>query len=136
MPGGWKCFKESLWCKDCWRKSYVLRAMTFPLAGPLPPLDWPKLREKLSAAWAQSTELANWIVTALAKADVVRTPDMDKCPPAPKVYLYPLARQRFRAMDPQSVVAVEHSVRGKYNKTRIDTIWRSNASLQRYRYPT
>jgi hypothetical protein len=131
---GWKKFQDKLHCKACWTQRYVLRACIIPVAGPVDG-DWQLFRDQLRLAWRQSTELANFYVTELAKADIVRTADMEKLPPAPKLYLYPLGRARCPALASQSVVAIEHSVRQRYNRTRLDVIWRGSATLPRYTYP-
>lgn len=134
IPKGWKRHQERLHCQQCWGERYVLRAIIFPVAGPAD-RDWATLRARLQRCWQQSTMLANFCVTELAKADVVRTPALEKLPPAPKVYLYPILRSLCPEMDAQSVVALSHAVQGKYNKSRLDVVWRGAATLPRYRYP-
>ena len=135
LPRGWKRREDEIICPACWSKAFVLRALTMPVAGPHGDLDWPGLRESLSGAWRDATSLANWAITELAKADVIRRPDMDKMPPAPQPYLYPGARVRCPQMDPQSVVSLLHAVEGKYRATRYDVLWRGAASLPNFRYP-
>lgn len=135
LPPGWKrTGKTFATCRDCWRQAYLLRAVTFPVASPVG-ATWDELRAALDASWANSTGLANWAVTELAKRDVVRGPGDGKLPAMRPVYLYPEARRRFPAMDCQSVVAVLHAVEGKYRKARLDVVWRSAAVLPRHRYP-
>lgn len=112
-----------------------MRSVVFPLAGPLKKEDWPALREALGKCWAWSTQLANFCVTELAKADIVRDSKMEKLPKSPNLYLYPFAIKRVPGMDTQSVVAVINAVQRKYGQERIDVIWRGSASLPEYRFP-
>lgn len=65
LPRGWKRHAEQVWCDTCWRRTYVLRAVTIPISAPVDG-DWPALREKLKLAWQESTTLANWAVARLA----------------------------------------------------------------------
>jgi hypothetical protein len=134
LPKGWKQFNGQTICKGCWNKAYVLRAVTFPVASPLG-MEWKEFREQLAIAWANTTALSNWTFREMAKADVVRTPKMEKLPKAPSVYLYPGARENFPELSSQSVVATQHAVQGKYNRARLETIWRNEASFSSVRYP-
>lgn len=134
LPGGWKRMGERVYCDRCWRASYVLRAITLPIAAPLEG-DWKELRAALHECWSNATQLANWAVTELVKADVVRTPDMEKLPPMPRVYLYPGARSILPDMDTASVVSLLQAVEQRYRKARFDVIWRRAASPPSFRYP-
>lgn len=135
LPRGWKRVQDTVWCDTCWQENYVLRSIVLPIAAPLG-ADWKDLRAALRQCWSASTQLSNWAVTELAKADVVRTPDMDKLPPMPSVYLYTGARKILPEMDTASVVSVLQAVERRYRKQRFDIIWRRAASLPSYRYPT
>lgn len=134
LPGGWKRHMGAIWCDACWRASFVLRAITLPIAKPLG-ADWKELRAALKECWGSATQLANWAVTELAKADAVRTPDMDKLPPMPRVYLYPGAREILPEMDTGSVVSLLQAVEKRYRAARYDVVWRRAASLPTFRYP-
>lgn len=134
LPKGWKRHNDCVYCPACWKKRYILRAVTIPVAGPVG-RDWPELREALTRCWAQSTSLANWAVTELAKADVVRSPNDQQMPAMPYLYLYPQARRWCPSMPPTSVVALLHAVEQRYRKVRLSVIWRAEANLPRYRYP-
>ncbi|HLS33634.1 MAG TPA: hypothetical protein VK039_08590, partial [Brevibacterium sp.] len=105
LPGGWKRHQDAVWCDACWRRSFALRAITLPVAVPLG-AEWKDLRAALRECWGSATQLANWAVTELAKADVVRTPDLEKLPPMPRVYLYPGAREILPEMDTGSIVSL------------------------------
>jgi hypothetical protein len=72
------------YCPDCWGKRFRLRAVILPVAAPLGS-DWPTLRTALAGCWHQSTALANWAVTELAKADVVRMPGDEHMPAMPRL---------------------------------------------------
>jgi len=136
LPRSWKRKPNSeVVCADCIKKHFIRRAVTFPVAGPIGELDWPKLRELLKAAWAQSTSLANWTVTALAKAEAVRSPGDAKIPKAPNPYLYPAARKQFPEIEPTAVVAIQNGVARKYNATRYETLWTCERSLANFKYP-
>lgn len=134
LTSGWKRHNHQIWCKTCWRDSYVLRALTIPIARAVDRTA-KELWDTLKSCWAQSTEVANATITELAKADVVRSAEMEKLPKPPNLYLYPLGRQRRPDMTPASVTALQQSVSRRYNKARYDLIWLSGQSLPRYRYP-
>jgi len=133
LPPGWKRHRDAVWCKACWRAAYILRAITVPVAGPLD-ADWRELRDCLQMCWADSTALANWVVTELAKRDVIRAGEA-RMPKFEFVYLYPDARKRFPHLNCQSVVSILQAVDRRYRRRRLEAIWRSSESLPRYRYP-
>lgn len=133
-PNGWKSSGDKLFCAKCWGKHYFLRAITMTVASPVGH-DWPDLRRRLSECWAASTRLANWAVTELAKADVIRVGDSQNLGPMPYIYLYQEARKRFPELPPKCVVATLHNVEQRYRRARLAVMWRAEASLQRFRYP-
>lgn len=143
LSGGWKKKGEQIFCHTDWRKLYHIRAVTFPVAGPAfnARENWPKLRTAIATCWQSATMLANWTVTEMAKADIVRMPDMEKLPKPPlskkgnAFYLYPHARKVCPGLDTNSVVSILNTVQANYKKRRFDVIWRGEASLQRFRYP-
>lgn len=155
LLGGWKRKGEQTFCPECWRKLYHIRAVTFPVASVVEgPGDnaterWKALRAALSNCWQNSTSLANWAVTELAKRDAVRLPDMEKLPKmppnkkgSPSSYLYkqfeankPLAVECFPEMDTGSIIAILNTVQAKYKSERFDVIWRRERSLPTFRYP-
>ena len=122
-------------CPKCWNARYILRAVTIPIAGPIDG-TWKELRESLKIVWRAATRLSNWAVTELAKADIVRTAEMTKLPKPPKNYLYPGARAMAPEIDSGSVVAILHSVEGKWRAKRFNVTWLAKESLPNYRYPT
>ena len=133
--GGWKNHVGRYWCPDCWRRSFMLRAITVPIAGPVD-CDWAELRTVLKSCWAAATSLANWATTELYRHDVVRTPDMGRLGKYPvRLYLYPDARRVVPEMDPTSVTALLQAVEGKYRKRRLAVVWARSESLPNYRYP-
>jgi len=147
LPSGWKRWTdpasaprvEQVWCNACWRSAFVLRAVTMPVVSVLPGEDgwsWERLRAGLKDAWAATTRLANWAMTRLRCADVTRSPEAAKCPPAPKVYLYPEARKLVPELSSQSTIAVLHAVEGKYRQARYEIVWTGGMSLPTFRYPT
>ena len=117
----------------------MLRSVTFPLIGPID-ADWKDLRTALAVAWAESTALANWGMTELAKADVIRRPGDEKCPPMPPIYLYGLAGKIYSGWPNWSGVrsaaqSVLRSVEHKYRKVRYETIWTRARALPTQKYP-
>ena len=135
LPRGWKRLADQAFCEACWKDSYILRAITFPVVGPINPKQWPEFRESLQHCWTQSTGLANWITSELYASDCNRTPEMKKLPPMRSVYLYPQARERFPDVSPRSVATMEHKFAAKYRSLRYKVIWTGEASLPNYRYP-
>ena len=137
-PHGWKHKGEAHYCPECWRKSYVLRAITMKVAEPLDS-TWDELRPKLKQAWADTTACSNWMMTELYARDVRREGaerSQAKMPQMGRVYLYPEARKRFPNLPAQSVAAIEQAVQRKYRARRRDVIWTCSASLASFRYPT
>lgn len=121
-------------CGKCWGERYILRAIIIPVASPVT-CDWPCLRTALKQCYQSVTRLSNWAVTELAKADVVRMPDMEKIPKPPSVYLYPGARKVCPDLPTTTTVSVLRSVEKRYRARRYDVIWLGKASLPSYRYP-
>lgn len=134
VPPGWHRLREEIICSDCWKRSYMLRAITVPVAGPVD-ATWPELRAALSESWAATTQMANWAIRELFKADRNRTPEDQKLWPMPKVYLYPGARALRPDLSTATVVSILRAVEGRYRKRRIETLWRCEASLPNFRYP-
>ncbi len=134
LPHGWKRQGEAVCCRDCWRKGYILRAVTMPVASPLD-LSWEDLRNKLKPLWRATTACSNWMVTELYARDC-RRDGQEKMPPMQRVYLYPDARREFPLLPAQTVAALEQSVQRKYRAKRYEVIWTRFAVLPTYRYPT
>lgn len=134
IPRGWKRVGGDDFCQTCWSKLYLLRSITIPVVGPVGK-TWPELRAALTEAWDLTTRLANWEVTELAKADVLRGPEDSSMPAMPFVYHYPLARERFPTLPSKAVATVLQSVQRLYRKARLKTIWHADERLPRYRFP-
>lgn len=134
VPRGWHRHAERTWCGDCWAERYVIRALTFAVASPIVGGDWKFLRAALAEQWSVSTAAANWMTTELYARDVKRD-GQEKCPPMPRVYLYPEARARFPTLPSQSVAALEQTIQRKYRAKRFKVIWTCEESLPNYRYP-
>lgn len=134
LPTGWKRHQASIWCDKCWRASYCLRAITFRVASPVGQ-SWADFRAVLKTMWAESTRMANWMTTQFYVRDTHREPTHEKCPPMPKVYLYPEARVQFPALPSQTVAAAEQAYKAKYRAKRYKILWTCEESLPNYRYP-
>jgi hypothetical protein len=150
LKPGCKRHRGQTWCGKCWSERYVLRAVEFPIVGPVPSPDeieqyggdsaahkelWKELREATKRAWNMAREIANWFLDEFYMADVRRTPELTKLPAMPKVYLYPKARERFPDAPTGLLVALEHSVSGRYRHRRYDLLWLGKATLLEHRHP-
>lgn len=138
LPRAWKRHAGEVWCDTCWRRAYVLRAVTIPVAAPLDG-DWPALRALLTTAWSESTTLANWAVQTLAAGDVVRRPGDERMPPMARVNLYGEfqsyeGRATWQGAATSASCLLRH-VEAKYRKERLACIWRRERALPSYRYP-
>ena len=133
-PTGWKKLGDAAYCPQCWRKKYILRAITIPVSSPLD-CSWDELRKALRTMWAQTTAASNWMMTELYARDVRRGGE-EKMPPMARVYLYPEARVRFSGLPSQTVASLENSVQRKYRAVRYPVVWTAAASLPTHRYPT
>lgn len=134
MPIGWKRQDESLFCPACWRKRFVLRAVTIAVAAPEQG-TWDELRQALRAMWISTTQASNWILTELYARDI-RRGDEEKMPNMKPLYLYPELRARFPGLPSQTCAAIEKAVTAKYRAKRYEVIWTCGASLPTHRYPT
>ncbi len=138
VPKGWKRRGQETYCAECWSKLYRLRAVIFPVAEVLDG-EWKDFTSALRDCWGRSTALANWAVTELAKADIVRKSTDVKMPSMPAINLYQLWQNHHQRSEwigaAQSANAVLHSVEQKYRKVRLEVIWSGAAVLPRHRYP-
>lgn len=135
LPTGWKRRGEEIFCKICWRKRYVLRAISIPVVSPVN-ANWTELRTVLKEMWTATTGASNWIATQCLSRDTVRVPGGEaKMPPMVRLYLYPELRQQFPALPPQSIVSLEHAITAKYRAQRYEIVWVGKRSLPSYRYP-
>jgi len=136
LPTGWHRHPKdgALLCARCWHQSFILRAVTFPIAGPVG-ASWPQLRETLETCWAGSTALSNWAVTEYRLRDVTRRAGMDRLPRMEPIYVYPKARELYPDVDPSALVQLLRSIEGRYRKARYSLIWQSASALPTYRYP-
>ncbi|HTA42641.1 MAG TPA: hypothetical protein VK789_09350 [Bryobacteraceae bacterium] len=142
---GWKRRGKAIYCRDCWRKLYVLRAVTIPVVSPLTlkykadetlhPCDWDEFGKRLREQWALITQASNWMMTEMYMRDD-RSRDKGKLQPMPGVYLYPETRKQFPGMASQTTAALENQIGKKYRAKRFDVIWTCRASLPTFRYPT
>lgn len=137
LPPSWKWDADDKpVCGDCWRKAYVLRAVTIPVAEPVDATKdemWAALR----TAWEASTTAANVIVQEMLRADFVRLPSMEKIPPMPKVYAYGNAvHVGFYGMSAASFSALEQAVQKRYRKRRFDVLWERSERPPLYQFPT
>src|ERR1035437_6461909 len=67
-PTGWKKLGDVTYCPQCWRKKYILRAITMPVASPLD-CSWDELRKALRTMWAQTTAVLEEIGEGTKMAD-------------------------------------------------------------------
>ena len=136
VPMGWKwdaTNREKLTCSSCWQQGHVLRAITFPVAGPVD-ATWDDLRTALADAWQRATALSNWGVQELMKADVTRTSEMAKLPKMPDIQLYALRKGQFDGWS-QSAAAILRAITQKYRARRFERIWLGETSLPNMRFP-
>lgn len=143
LPRGWKrTDDDSPVCQDCWDKTFVMRSVIFPVAGPYMHGSqeernqaWRELRDDLYAAWGDTTRVANWYTRELVKAEPPRLATDVKLAPAPHPYLYNEARALCPGLVPSSVTALLRAVGLKYDSRRFHAIWRCAESVPSFRYP-
>lgn len=140
LPRGWHTHAGT-WCGDCWKRRFVMRAITIPVAMPVG-TSWADLRPLLRDCWAEATALSNWAVRQLYAADVERSAASGaKMPKMPRVYLYGLWNEQYdrrawwSGAANQALSVMTHAER-RYLKARYEVIWRRGAALPTYRYPT
>ena len=133
-PMGWKKRGEAMYCGVCWRKLYVLRAVTIPVVSPLT-CSWDEFGAQLRAQWLVITRASNWMMSEMYVRDD-RSRDKGKLKAMPKIYLYPEARAMFPEVPSQTIASLENSIAKKYRAKRFELVWTSRASLPTYKYPT
>ena len=134
LPQGWKRRGLAVYCATCWRKLFVLRAVTIPVVSPLS-CSWDDFGSRLRLQWQLVTQASNWIMTELYARDD-RSRDKGKLQPMPRVYLYPETRRMFPSIPSPTAVALENAIGKKYRAKRFDVVWACRASLPTFRYPT
>lgn len=136
VPSGWhrRPKDNALLCGNCWSRSYVLRAIAFPIASPVD-ASWPELRETLELCWMGSTSVSNWAVTHYRLQDVTRDSEMKHLPRLAPIYAYPRARDLYPDVDPSALAQLLRSTEARYRKARHSLIWQSASALPTYRYP-
>lgn len=137
LPMGWKRIGDAVYCRECVKSRYVIRAVTIPISGPIDPADWPRLEEALAAVWRQGTAAWNWCTRQCYLND--RLPSagaerIDKMPPLPK-HLYHDGRAVFPAIPSGSFSAILDQSLKKYMKRRLELLRDNATSLPTYRYP-
>lgn len=132
-PMGWKHVGAEYYCRDCWCKRCVLRAITVPVVEPMNGI-WKDLRAELSDMWRATTQASNWMMTEMYTRDTRRN-GQEKMPAMERQYLYPEVRGKWPELPPQSVCSLEQAVQRKYRARRFDTIWTCDSSLPTFRYP-
>lgn len=113
----------------------VPRSINVPIAGPLDGETWATLRAALRTAWGDVTQCANWMLSELYLRDWHRTPELERLPKMPPMYLYPEARERWPQMASQTVATLEHEVKRKWRARRYHVLWTGEQSLPVQRYP-
>lgn len=136
LPRNWKQRRadEKVFCANCWRSIYLLRALSFQVVKPLSG-TWQDLESALKPMWILSTAASNWIMTTLYSRDCRRGPTDTKMPAMQPVYLYPEVRREFPGLPPQSVVSLSRVTEAIYRHVRYDVVWTHSASLPSLRYP-
>lgn len=134
IPKGWKRLDGALYCRRCRQSSYVLRAVTIPVAGPVGE-SWGEFGKALRATWAETTRCANWMISQYYSRDVRRGPGDVRLAPMPHVSLYAEARALFPTLTSQIVGSLSQQVLGAYRAQRFALLWEGSRSLSSFRYP-
>lgn len=137
LPRGWKAVGEETLCDKCFRKKYVVRAMTLPVGCPVGK-SWEDFRESLRASFRLATNAANWCVHQLFKIDdctSLVTPKEVK-----EWYSYGAAKESYADFAlwegaKNSLCSILRSAHGKYLKERFDALVANKRSVVLFRYP-
>lgn len=142
LPNGWRAHPQTKLpvCSPCWKKLYMPRTITLPIAGPLNGECWPELRTSLLTAWSAATRLSNWAARQLLKNDAEPISTMDRCPKMNPIYLYGMFNEGYADRAEwdgmaASAQCVLRAVESDYREKRIDAVWRSNRNVDTYRWP-
>lgn len=122
------------------------RVVTMPTLSVAVPMAFPNCEDSndffavIRNSWAESTSLANWAMLELAKADVVRTVQMEKLPKFEPPPLYAHWTNNYSDREwwngaAQSASCILRAVEKKYRKDRYKIVWQRRQALPTYRYP-
>lgn len=136
-PKGWKNKPSGIVCGACQKDAYRLRAVSFMVGSVIEGGTWAEFLAACKDSWSQATRILNWATATLWSRDTQRTPDMEKCPPMPAVYLYGIANelglhQTTGAVSRQALFQLADQ---RYRKRRYEVIWQGSASLPNATYP-
>lgn len=149
LPRSWKAINDGQVCDGCIKANYVLRAVAFPFHPH--GMDWKELDPLLKDCFARATALANWAVLELARHDLARDSGMEKLPPYPKcpcpacaesreaIYLYGHFASYGGRADWDGAAASANAImrfaKAKYDRERLDVVWRRARALPTFRHP-
>lgn len=130
-PIGWRVIDGKTLCKSCFAEKYTTIALTVPVLSPK------RLWETMSQQWQETTALANWAQDRLIANDIVRTPEMEKMPKMPNIYMYGVAKAeypRWGMLPAAASQTVLRRVEQGWRSDRYEVLW-SNARARRvYQY--
>lgn len=149
-PRGWRGVpgqEGQLLCPSCNTGKFVVRAVAFPVAGPVavekvrggPEVPegfctWEGLRSQLRPAFEESTRLVNWVVQQLRSADVAFLGRGQKTPAFPKLDLYNLSAPIAPSLAPQARNTTLRAASDRYSALRRE-ILAGQVSLPSFRFP-
>lgn len=125
----------TVFCRPCWDKLYVTRAIMLPIITPVDPTQKAACWRDLRASWHDCAQMANWAISEMSRADGPRKPGQVKLEKFAQPYLYPQARQLWPELASASVVALLNLVQSKYREARFAVVWRMNEALPRFKDP-
>lgn len=67
-PRGWKIIEKTIYCPQCKKEKYALRAVTIPIAT----CEWDTVMPLLRSAWRDGTRCANWLLTEYYQRDAIK----------------------------------------------------------------
>lgn len=152
---GWKTISGDLHCPDCFRKTFILRTLTVPIASVVAgydPQDWSQ--ERCKSGWTafraavregcrSSVRLANRLLFELAGMDTQPLTTGKKGPKLPKLpedsasilrRLYGIGRAEFADLDSQAVGVIRNKVFSAYKSQRFAIRITGSESLRTYRH--
>lgn len=117
-PRGWKQLGGD-YCPKCWKSFFVVRAVSFPVIGPLDAKQKDAFYTALRTGCRLVSRLSNFLMTEYKTRDRACVSSDGKLPKWEIPYLYKEARAFMPELESQAVISVDSNVKATYSKCRF-----------------
>ncbi len=140
-PGSWRRFAGQLFCADCFKARYRLRAVTLPVMGVLEGGSVEEFSAAILRTFRTVTSVVRWARLELLRNDVAAPPEMTPAEfhaAAPDVYLYGRyneAGQPCGALPGMTQNVLLDFARDGYFRHRTQALYTGTGSLPTQQFP-